>query len=284
MISLAVFVVQLRPASIDLSKLPQMVANYSQYAGDAAILVPAGSETTLHYHMLNTSTHLATSRVTRGTPFRAFGFSSSFPARALSPSEPFHHAFLPPSSELDDRSFPALLKVGPGVFFSTGKTGEIDANMAILFAQTTELEQSEVRQIQQQGCSQSDAASFAELLSAPHWEIISRRVSYSSKVTSPKGSSASKVKSKKTKTATPELPLPASQASRVITTIALNDSNNRAVLAVVPSSALKDCLETDGQKCEATCAAVLALSKVLNSKQWGTVALLRGEAYETGDS
>lgn len=38
----------LRPASIDWSKLPEIVANDSQNAGDAAILVPTGSEITLH--------------------------------------------------------------------------------------------------------------------------------------------------------------------------------------------------------------------------------------------
>eukprot|EP01032_Pedospumella_encystans_P014110 gene14110-16225_t len=146
------------PASIDLCKLPKMVGNYNQNTGDAAILVRAGSETTLHYHMLNISMvcrssqptkteneavpqwlmlpsarswipfHRRSDRGTLGhggpvtsyeeqwlsrrtvtveTPFRASGFSSSFPARSLSlsPSEPFHHAFLPPSPELDDKKW-----------------------------------------------------------------------------------------------------------------------------------------------------------------------------------
>lgn len=49
---------------------------------------------------------------------------------------------------------------------------EIDADLTILLPQTTELEQSEVRQMRQQGCSLSEAAAFAEHLSAPHWKTL----------------------------------------------------------------------------------------------------------------
>ena len=48
----------------------------------------------------------------------------------------------------------------------------IDADLAIYLAQTTELEQSDVWQMQQQGCSLSEAAAFAELSSSPHWEAL----------------------------------------------------------------------------------------------------------------